>query len=75
MPQVCVKLYPSGKNLYGVTNESREEQPGQPTQQKPERAISVDVRLSILVTLPDGRLITRNLLGTRKAQSTAEEPL
>jgi hypothetical protein len=70
-----VKLYPSGKNLYGVTNESREEQPGQPTQQKPERAISVDVRLSILVTLPDGRLITRNLLGTRKAQSTAEEPL
>ncbi|PSN98393.1 hypothetical protein B9Q11_02315 [Candidatus Marsarchaeota G2 archaeon ECH_B_SAG-F08] len=66
---------PIWKNLYGVTNESREEQPGQPTQQKPERAISVDVRLSILVTLPDGRLITRNLLGTRKAQSTAEEPL
>jgi hypothetical protein len=48
---------PIWKNLYGVTNESREEQPGQPTQQKPERAISVDVRLSILVTLPDGRFL------------------
>ena len=77
MSQVCVKLYPSGRiHIISLVKESEvEEQPSK----EPKKAVGVDVGLTRLATLSDGRFLEnprpleRSLERIRVLQSVKKE--
>ena len=55
--QVCVKLYPSGKICVVFVVDEPETKQGQPAKREPEKVIGVDLGITRLATLSDGRFL------------------